>query len=714
MNLSEVLNVALPDLPARRNKSYPRVHPKLIMREHVEVGVLTRVATISGGTYLYRFNSEQWAVVQLFDGERSYRQVAEAYQRQTNTAFDEEQVREFADSLEELDFWYKTPQEKNLTASEKLSETRQRQVKKRSVDLSSIVVASWDPDVHITRLHKLVKFVYTPWFLFLTLVLFTLMALIFMSGWSEIWRDTVEYYTFTDKGALDLVEFWLLFCGLGFFHESAHALTCKHFGGEVHRTGFMLVYLSPAFFADITEVYVYGGKWQRIAAIFAGIWTELIFCSVASIIWWGTPAGSPVHDFAYKVMLITGVAVVLMNLNPLIKLDGYYLFGELIGIPTIKESSTEYLSWWVKHNLFRLPVEVPYLRRQRRWLFVSYATISGAYSYLVLFAVVRLTYNIFNHFTPQWAFVPAAALAFLIFRARVRSSWRFMKDFYLDKRQRFLAQLNSPQALALGAVILVALFAPVWRETVSGRFLLEPQQRAIVRATEPGEIIAVKADEGMQVDAAAPLVTLRNFKLESRAGDAQVGLSSAEAYSRQAQLNYTNIGRAKTERIYQRERYHDISEQVGALDIRSPIAGMVVTPSIKDLTGTIVDPGAELAEVDDIGILRGRIFIPEFEASKVALNAEVSLKLESQFQPIRGRVNSLAPASSLIDEGLVSQEKYKGIAPPAYYVATVLLSNHDGKMLPGMSGDAKISVRHRSIAGFVFQDLQDFTSRKIW
>lgn len=714
MNLSEVLNVALPDLPARRNKSYPRVHPKLIMREHVEVGVLTRVATISGGTYLYRFNSEQWAVVQLFDGERSYRQVAEAYQRQTNTAFYEEQVREFADSLEELDFWYKTPQEKNLTASEKLSETRQRQVKKRSVDLSSIVVASWDPDVHITRLHKLVKFVYTPWFLFLTLVLFTLMALIFMSGWSEIWRDTVEYYTFTDKGALDLVEFWLLFCGLGFFHESAHALTCKHFGGEVHRTGFMLVYLSPAFFADITEVYVYGGKWQRIAAIFAGIWTELIFCSVASIIWWGTPAGSPVHDFAYKVMLITGVAVVLMNLNPLIKLDGYYLFGELIGIPTIKESSTEYLSWWVKHNLFRLPVEVPYLRRQRRWLFVSYATISGAYSYLVLFAVVRLTYNIFNHFTPQWAFVPAAALAFLIFRARVRSSWRFMKDFYLDKRQRFLAQLNSPQALALGAVILVALLAPVWRETVSGRFLLEPQQRAIVRATEPGEIIAVKADEGMQVDAAAPLVTLRNFKLESRAGDAQVGLSSAEAYSREAQLNYTNIGRAKTERIYQRERYHDISEQVGALDIRSPIAGMVVTPSIKDLTGTIVDPGAELAEVDDIGILRARIFIPEFEASKVALNAEVSLKLESQFQPIRGRVNSLAPASSLIDEGLVSQEKYKGIAPPAYYVATVLLSNHDGKMLPGMSGDAKISVRHRSIAGFVFQDLQDFTSRKIW
>ena len=61
----------------------------------------------------------------------------------------------------------------------------------------------------------------------------------------------MRYYTFTDKSAADLAEFWLLFCGLGFFHECAHGLTCKHFGGGVHRMGFMLVYLSPAFFCDV-------------------------------------------------------------------------------------------------------------------------------------------------------------------------------------------------------------------------------------------------------------------------------------------------------------------------------------------------------------------------------------------------------------------------------------------------------------------------------
>src|ERR1700676_981989 len=665
MNLSEVLNVALPELPAKRVQSYPRLHPNLIMREHLVDGDRSLVAAISGGSYLYRFTPEQWALLQLFNGERSYAQVTQLYQEQGNSV-EESQVHEFADSLEDLEFWYKTPLEANITASEKLAETRKKQAKKKSADLSLIIVATWDPDAHITRFRPCLRFVFSRWFVFGTLALFAVMAIIFFNGWSEIWRDSVEYYTFTDKGVADLAEFWLLFCGLGFFHEAAHAMTCKHYGGRVHKTGFMLLYLTPCFFAEITEVYVYGSKWQRIATIIAGIWVELMFCAMASVIWWGTPLGSPIHDFAYKVMLITGVAMVLMNLNPLLKLDGYYLLGELIGVPTIKETSTEYLSSWVKHNVFELPVEVPYLRRRRRWLFVFYAIASGAYSYIVLFAVVRFSYNIAARFSPQWAFLVSTALAFLIFRARLRSSWRFMRDFFLDKKQYLRQRFASARSLAYGAVFLLALFLPMWREAVSGKFVLEPQQRAVVRATVPGEVVAVMTDEGRLVAAAAPLLTLRNIALESKADNAQADLRSAEDDVRQAQLNYQDVGRVRAERAYQLERYDSASHQKAALQVRSPISGLVVTPALQDKVGTIVDSGTELAEIDDTSTLKARIFIPEFQVSKVSLGAPVSLKLESRFQPLRGQASSIAPASSPVDLELVNEAKYKGIAPPGY------------------------------------------------
>ena len=289
-----------------------------------------------------------------------------------------------------------------------------------------------------------------------------------------------------------------------------------------------------------------------------------------------------------------------------------------------------------------------------------------------------------------------------------------MRDFYLDKQQRLRQLLSSPRALSFGALILLALFAPVWRETVTGKFVLEPQQRAVVRAVLPGEITAVMVGEGMRVTAMAPLLTLRNIRLEGQASNVDADVRSAEAAVRKAQLNYQDIEPARGERSYQTERYHSLSDQRAALQVKSPIAGLVVSPSLTDLIGSIVDAGAELAEVDDVSTLRARIFIPEFQVSKVSPGAEVSLKLASAFQPIRGQVSSVAMASSLIDPGLAEEEKYKGIAPPAYYVATILLSNPQGKLLPGMTGDAKISVRRRSIGGFLFQDVREFTSRKIW
>ncbi len=714
MNLAEVLNVALPELPARRIKtSYPRLHPSLIAREQVEGGVPTMVAMVSGGSYVMRFSPEQWKLIQLFNGQRSYGEVIELYHQESGVTFAEEDLRDFVDSLEEGGIWYRTSLELNSTVTEKLADERRRRAKKK-IDLSLMTFSTWDPDDYLTRVYSRLGFVYTAWFTWLTLGMFSIMALIFISGWSEIWRDTVRYYTFTDKTATDLAEFWLLFTGIGFFHECAHGLTCKHFGGAVHKMGFMLVYLSPAFFCDVGEVYVYGGKWARVAAIIAGIWVELMFCSVASIVWWGTPAGGAVHDFAYKIMLITGAAVVLINLNPLIKLDGYYLFGELIGIPTIKESSTEYLSSWVKCNLLRLPVDVPYLRPRRRWLFVGYAMVSGLYSYVVLFAVVRILYNVASRFSPQWAFLPAFLLGLLILRSRLRSSVRFMKDFYLDKRQNFRAWWRKPYKAAAAALLALTVFAPVWRETVSGRFVLEPQKHAIIRATVPGQITAVLADEGTEVEAGTPLFVLRNMRLEADADESKASLGAAEAEAREAQMNYRNLAAAQAERASEAGRSRSVFKQVAALQVASPISGVVASPRIKDRVGSFVQEGDVLANVEDTQILKARVFIPEFQVHRIRPGAAASLKFEALLQPIRAEVSSIAPASSELAPGLETEEKYKGIAAPNYYVASVLIGNPGGVLRSGMSGDAKIEVGKKSAAGFGWEIVREFVQRKIW
>jgi len=713
MNLTEALHVALPDLPPRSvRKRCPRLHPHVLARTQMESGEPVIYAIVSGANQLYRFTPQQWELLQLFNGERSYEEVSNTFRARAGVYYSPESIQEYVSELEEI--WYTAPQEPNVMAAQKGAEERHKRATKKFADITTITVGHWDPDTYLTRLHEKAKFVYDGWFILLTLAFFAFMAWIFVDRWSEIGTDTWKYYNFTQKGVGDIAEFWLLFCFLGFFHESAHGLTCKHFGGAVHKMGFLLYYLEPCFFVDVTEVYIYAGKWARIATSIAGIWVELMFCSAASIIWWGTPAGTPVHDLAYKIILITGVGVAIINLNPLIKLDGYYILCELVGIIGLKEDSTAFVSTWIKRHIFGLPVEVEFVPRRRRWLFSVYAIISGIYSYTLLYVVVTFSYNVFRKYSPEWAFVPAGLLALLIFKSRIRALVRFMKTLYLDKKERARRWLLTPRAAVVGALAALFLFTPIWPETRTGRFNLEPMRQAAVHATVPGEVVSVFPTEAQFVAAGAPLVRLRNLDLEGRAALVASELQVASLRAAEARLHYADYSRAEQQRESLRRQSAELALQLSALQPTSPISGIVLTPRLPDLAGSYVEAGALLLEVADVSVLRARIYLPEFDLRDVRAGDRVSLKMDSSFERLHSRVLEVAPSASGMEPGLAAVEGYKGLTGMDFYGVTALVPNADGQLRAGTSGTAKILITHRTLAGLAGKQIRDFVDRKIW
>lgn len=717
MNLNEALNAALPELPARAlRRGYPKLDPVIVAREHFEEGQRIIMTLRPGTTSICNFTPEQWDLLQLFDGERSYEDVALAYTAQTNIQYSAEDIRTFADQVGEADLWYRSPLEKNITLMQKLSEERTTRVKRKSKigDVAHIQFSAWDPDAFLTKVHRKFYWLYGPYFTTLTLALFTFTAYIFISNWGEIGRDTLKYYTFTDKNLADLAEFWLLFLVMGFFHESSHGLTCKHFGGGVHRMGFHLIYLTPAFFVDVTEVWVYGNRWERMATIIAGVWSELVLCSLATTVWWATLPGSFVHELAYKVMLIAGVAMMVVNLNPLIKIDGYYFFSELLGIQEIKERSTAYVSGIVKKYVWGLPVELEHLPRKLRLLFVPYAILSGAYSYLLLYFVVRFARNVFARFNPQWAFVPAALLAYFIFRGRIRTLMRFAQTVWLDKREKVGQWLTRPHLAGLIAVLAVLLLAPVWRDTVDARLALEPASSSIIRTEVPGVISAVYADEGQRVTSGQTLVALRNVELESRAARTRADSQVAAARSREAQVRYADVARSGQEQRQAAIEANVASQELSKLIIKSPLSGVVLTPRLQESLGSYLPAGTEIAEVADTARMRARVYIPEFEMRDVRPAAAVSLRFDSQFGRRTASLGMTLPSATSIEEGLIHHQDYKGLEEPRYYVAEILLPNGDGSLRDGMAGTAKILVRRRSLGGFIWRGLQDFIGRKLW
>ena len=430
---------------------------------------------------MYRFPPQNWALIQLFDGVRSYEDIAREYSGQLGSEYAADDVREFAASLEAMDFWYKTPQEKNILCMQQNAEGRKKLLKSRKNrygDLSQIMFPAVNPDPFLTWLHCYTSFMYSWWFTLLTLVLFALMGAITATHWSEIGRDSLQFFNFSNKTWGDVGVFYILALVTMCWHEIGHGHACKHFGARVPSMGFLLIYLTPAFYTDTSEAVVKATTRQNFIISLAGVWSELLICGVATIVWWGTPPDTTIHSVAYMLMLITGIASVMINWNPLIKLDGYHMLCEILDLPELKESATLYTSAWVKRNIWRLPVEVPYVAKRRRLGYATFALLSGVYSYTVLFVLAHFVGNVFRNFNPDWSFVPELGTAAIIFRSRIRTLVNFMKLTYLDKKDRVHAWLGSRQFLAFAAVLLVFVMLPLWRESVLSRESWTPSMRA--------------------------------------------------------------------------------------------------------------------------------------------------------------------------------------------------------------------------------------------
>ena len=718
MNIVEALNVALPEIPERllRQKRVPKMDPRLVGRDHVLDGVPVVRVLIPDNHEFYTLPPEYWELLQLFDGERSYQEIADLFAARTGMAVTEDWVLQFATDNADAAFWSRTLQEKNARFREELMEKRRSRTHKKSKwgSLAEITFPAWDPDKLLTRIHNRVGFLFTYQFLLVSLAMFSFAGWVLISHWKEIGQDNLEFYNFTDKGVGDIVIFWLLICGIACVHEFCHGLVCKHTGGESHSMGFLLIYLSPAFYCDTTEAWVYGTKWQRIATAAAGVWSSLIIYSIASFVWWGTAVDGAVHNFAYIVMLASGILPVLINLNPLIKLDGYFMFTELLDNPGLKENATLYVNNWVKKTAFGLPVEVPYVPWRRKLLYVPYTLVSGVYSYGLLFFVVTFVYNVAHRYNPEWAFVPATALAIVVFNSRILALWKFMRLLYLDKKERVKAWFTLAHTAAVVSVALLVLLLPLWRETVQGRLVLEPAQRAVVRIEVPGTVIETDAQEGQQVSPGAPLLRLQNLELESEAARVAADLRLASARAFQAQMQYADYASAESHRQELAARDQTLQEKLTRLTVSSPIDGIVVTPRVQDLLGMYLPAGTEAMEIVDTSRLQARVYVSEPDIGKVRIGAPAALRLDAFASSILGNVSFLAPASSPAEKGLFDAQEYKALQTSRHYVVKIAVLNPGDRLKDGFTGTAKIFFRRRSIFGFAWQSVNDFIRRKLW
>jgi putative peptide zinc metalloprotease protein len=110
------------------------------------------------------------------------------------------------------------------------------------------------------------------------------------------------------------------------FHEFGHAAACRYSGGRPGVMGVGVYIVWPAFFTDVSDAYRLDRR-GRLRTDLGGIYFNAIF-AVAAIVAFITSGFAPLLVVAAIIQ-----AQALYQLVPFVRLDGYYILGDLIGVP---------------------------------------------------------------------------------------------------------------------------------------------------------------------------------------------------------------------------------------------------------------------------------------------------------------------------------------------------------------------------------------------
>lgn len=126
------------------------------------------------------------------------------------------------------------------------------------------------------------------------------------------------------------------------FHEMGHGIVCKCVGGKVGTVGLMFIFFSPALYCDISGIRMVESKYKQIMTSSAGIYVNWIFTSIASI-------GFAIYPKPIlAAFIIMSITIIVSNLVPFIRLDGYWILSFATGITNLYNKSLKGIG-----NLFK-------------------------------------------------------------------------------------------------------------------------------------------------------------------------------------------------------------------------------------------------------------------------------------------------------------------------------------------------------------------------
>jgi len=158
----------------------------------------------------------------------------------------------------------------------------------------------------------------------------TFLCLLITSIWTATISDFALSTRLSDIFSLEaILTFAVIAPFLKILHELGHVLAATRFGVNVRKCGVIIIALYPLPFVDCSEAEYSATRSQRIIISLAGMWTDIAI-GLAAFLLWHFSTDPWTQQLLSNIFIFNTVTTLLFNLNPLMKLDGYFAITDAL------------------------------------------------------------------------------------------------------------------------------------------------------------------------------------------------------------------------------------------------------------------------------------------------------------------------------------------------------------------------------------------------
>ncbi len=424
-------------------------------------------------------------------------------------------------------------------------------------------------------------------------------------------------------------------------HELGHAYVVKHWGGEVHEIGVMLLVFFPVPYVDASSASVFTSKYQRMLVGAAGILVELFIAGIAMIVWTLVEPGI-IRSLAFNTMMITGVSTLFFNGNPLLRFDAYYVLADFLEIPNLASRSNQQVGYMIKTRLLDIKNQQSKAYSTRENIYLLTYSVAAFIYRLFIMAVIAIfvasQYFIIGILLALWSFYAG------LFAPVLKVVSHCMNDFHLQRKRTRVIVFTASGSALLSALLFLT---PVPYSTYAEGVILA-EENSHVRAETSGFVKSILTPSGETIEKGHELVVLEAPSLEYELQEREAALRVAKVQYQASAKDKSALAIRREVLDYAEKELQRSRERYEGLIIKSPSSGVFLVADAQNMPGRYIVRGEPLGYVVDYDRIPVTLMLSEDHVNRVVNKTDlIEISLASMPDKIyHGQIQRFYPSST--------------------------------------------------------------------